>query len=340
MDNRQSQTVQASHRRAFTLLELLIVVTIAVMVTSAMIPMMSAASDARRLREGARLLSTFLSAAQTRAVATGRSTGIVIQRQKNNNMASMDLFMAETPLPYIGDAANSTASVSWNSNASPPSGMVTFQNSPSISSQSIRPGDMIRFNYRGQLYLLDYGDTTNQYVNFSGSVPITPTDPTNYQSPVANAQAAVPFQIFRQPVKTLDAPAQIVDGAAIDLYFSGIDFGGNSTFGGITNFSLDPRPLVVTFSPTGALENVYAQGGVVRPVSGVYFLVGKAQNIPQPSSGTPNPVPATPNWQDLDCKWVSIGRQSGLVTVTEVRSANSVINSRFFAQGGQSATGN
>ena len=332
------------------------------MVTSAKsIPMMSATSDARRLREGARLLSTFLSAAQTRAVATGRSTGVVIQRQKNNNMASMDLFMAETPPPYIGDGSTSVAMVQWASGAT--NGTVTFnpQTDPSFTSQRIRPGDMVRFNYRGQLYFLDPNNTlgANPYITTMSGIPIYPTDATNYQSPVANPQTGVPFQIFRQPVKTLDAPAQIVDGAAVDLYYSGVDNNVNgsgqpstsfpsSGFSAITSpnfFSADTRPIIVTFSPTGALEYVYAMGLGCRPVSGVYFLIGKAQNIPQPPASGGPPTPATPNWTDLDCKWVSISRQTGLVTVSEVRGgsagpAANFVASRFFAQGGQSSTGN
>ncbi len=53
---------------------------------------------------------------------------------------------------------------------------------------------------------------------------------------------------------------------------------------------------------------IYAGGLVSRPITGISFLVGKIENIPQGAA------PTTPNWQDPNSQWVFVARQTGLVT--------------------------
>ena len=81
----------------------------------------------------------------------------------------------------------------------------------------------------------------------------------------------------------------------------------------------------------------------IRPMSGVYLLVGKIEKIPPQAQSATNPYPA--NWQDFDCRWVGIGRQSGLVTTAEVASAPTgttanVITSLRLARSSQNTGGN
>ena len=90
---------------------MLVVLLLVVILASSLIPIMAAASDARRLREGARLVSSMLADAQTRAIASGRSVGVVIQRNPNNYAEAMDLFLAEVPPPYLGDTVNEFATL-------------------------------------------------------------------------------------------------------------------------------------------------------------------------------------------------------------------------------------
>ena len=88
----------------------MVVILLVVLMTSILIPVLSSASDARRAREGARVLSTMFASAQTQAAVSGRASAVWIQRLKNssglaiNSAAAMDLFMCEVPPPYLGDA--------------------------------------------------------------------------------------------------------------------------------------------------------------------------------------------------------------------------------------------
>ncbi len=359
-------------------MELLVVIVIVVILSSAMIPIMSAASDSRRLREGARSVAAMLASAQSRAISSGRSVGVLFQRMKNNPAASMELYLVEVPPPYSGDDAGYTATIGQNGTTATimganGSGTPTFGGLPVNQQVLIRPGDLIRFNYRGQLYVVNYGDTTNPYLR-SNTFNITPTDPTASYPPATPAgSAGVPFQIYRQPLKTVDPPVQLSDGAAVDLYFSGIDLAPansnsatTSSVFGTLGLSSSSSPVIITFSSAGTLEQVYYSAGAypaasgnaqVRPIAGVYLLVGKVERIPNPlvspnlTFTPPNPAP---NYQDSDCRWVSVTRQSGLATAAEVAlvpgssapgatlSAQDIINimqSRRYASGNQSSGG-
>jgi len=323
-------------RRGFTLIEMLVVVLLVVLISSLMIPVLQSASDVRRAREGARVVSTLLSTAQTQAQVSGRPAALWIQRLKNSSGASinpgaaMELYLAEVPPPYLGDTLSSTASVT--------SGTVTFNNA-NLSNANVQAGDLIRFEYRGELYYLN---------NISAATAnITPIDPTQSYPVSAN----VPFQIYRRPIKTTASAVQLADGVAIDLNYSGVDpNAATSSFNGSfapAAGSQDVGQIIVTFSPTGAVDLVYivssvAQTVVYRPVSGVYFLIGRIENIAPPASQPPNTIP---NWQDYNARWVAAGRQSGLITTAEAASPQSgatasMITSLRLARSSQNTGGN
>ncbi len=234
-------------RSAFTLMELMVVIVIVVILTSSMIPIMSSASDARRCREGARLVSTMLSAAQTRAVANGRSAGVLFQPMKNNPYACMEMYLVEVPPPYTGDTYGYLAQINVTTSGTTITATVTINDGtatgtptfagmpmttdPTTTQRLLRPGDLIQFNYPRDsspaYYVLNAVDS-NPYIT---SNSMSPNTMTLSPSPIGQAPwppptttgGGVPFRIVRQPLKTSDPPAQLADGAAVDWYFSGVD---------------------------------------------------------------------------------------------------------------------
>jgi type II secretory pathway pseudopilin PulG len=373
-------------------MELMVVIVIIVILASSMIPIMSSASDARRCREGARLVSTMLSSAQTRAISSGRSAGVLFQPMKNNPYACMEMYLVEVPPPYSGDDFGYTGIVNvtmlppgsnppWTATVTikstgggvPTFGGIQMSRNQANNQRMIRPGDIIKFNYRGQTYLLNSGDS-NPYVLAADSMgtatmTLTPTDLTGPPPPATprGATIGMPFQISRQPIKTSDPPAQLADGAAVDWYFSGVDLvstpgpsGGSPALNypksriilgalgtvsagagpppalGPAAMSTSCGPLIITFASTGSVEQVYYScsypsrvDGVTprdtpvfyqfRPLTAAYVLVGKIEKISQLPTGPIQNDPANlPNYQDGDARWVSITRQSGLVTTTEI----------------------
>jgi hypothetical protein len=166
--------------------------------------------------------------------------------------------------------------------------------------------------------------------------------PPPYAQPPVNA--AVPFQIFRQPMKSADEPVTLPIGAMVDLTYSGVGNGvefsvptpGNplAKFQGVANGVSHivgvSKPVLVMFGPSGKLASVhYAHRpptssqpvfDAVKAITPVYLLVG-----PTPSeTGT-----APPNFMNQDSVWVAVNPQSGLVTTGEV-----AIGADYFAAGG------
>jgi prepilin-type N-terminal cleavage/methylation domain-containing protein len=182
----------------------------------------------------------------------------------------------------------------------------------------------------------------------------------------------VPFQIYRQPVKTAGAPLTLPEGMVVDLSGSGwgttifgpepfVDANNNKTRDGGETFTdvngsgswdVGSRgPFIILFSPGGGLASVTlrqpppsgfvngAPGSLVTntPTGTLHLLLGKVENTPA--------TPGLENWRDLSSIWVSIHPQTGLVTGTEVGGdlnndgVITLAESLYFAVRGQSMGG-
>src|SRR3954465_5243370 len=73
-------TLDSRPPRGMTLIELLVGIVILTTIVGAAIPLMSPSNDDRRLREATRTLNTYITGAQTRAIATKRPYGGAFKR--------------------------------------------------------------------------------------------------------------------------------------------------------------------------------------------------------------------------------------------------------------------
>ncbi len=104
-----NQPLRAAIRRGgFTLLELLVVILIMLSVTAITIPVVAPAMKGRQIREGARMLNTFLNAARNRAIESGRPAGVWLERMPGLREASINVHFAEIPPAYAGDFLDSS----------------------------------------------------------------------------------------------------------------------------------------------------------------------------------------------------------------------------------------
>src|SRR6476646_3717471 len=76
--------------RGMTLIELLVVIVILTTIVAAAIPLISPSNDDRRLREAARGLNTYITGAQTRAIATNRPWGVAFKRLSKDTKRVFD----------------------------------------------------------------------------------------------------------------------------------------------------------------------------------------------------------------------------------------------------------
>ncbi|MBI2825989.1 MAG: hypothetical protein HYX69_14995 [Planctomycetia bacterium] len=224
-------------RTGATLLELLAVIIILVLLAGAAIPLIVPALSNRQVREAARIVSTFLNGARNRAMQTGRPVGVVLARVPGLGEACTTLSYAEVPAPYAGDSVTSRAVVQYNASYNPSDPAQNHEcNLTSMGSDSgwlntVRVGDLIKFNYQGHMYRLVGGapgatDTSNDYYT---NPPNTytwwlknVTAPPGTQPPPAFANG-VPYQIIRAPVKMAAGAVQLPGPAVIDLTCSGFD---------------------------------------------------------------------------------------------------------------------
>lgn len=354
--------------RGVTLLELLIVLTIMLMITGATLPVMLPALQNRRMREGSRLVSTFLSGARSRAIETNRPVGVMFERLNGLPMAAQ-LSYVEIPAPYSGDALNAALMLT----VPPVSATLKVSNSSGVDFSQIRYGDQIQFAGKGQLCIIANDLTNSKFgqkaddpasvnwyllVNTPGGLVPFPNMPPSYD--VSVSPNGVPFQIFRQPVKSSGSPLQLPEGTVVDLLNSGVGPLGvfPTTIPPVGMWSTTPPLIwnpVVMFAPSGRLDTVTGPvGALQRPTGPVFFLIGKRELLPDVSRNQvdenvgPDPA-ALPNaaMLYLDSFWVSISYQTGQVNVTENASnlgpladpTNYLQNARTYAISGQAAGG-
>ncbi len=317
--------------RGVTLLELLIVMTILLMITAATIPIVVPAMQNRKMRESARLVSSYISGARSRAIETGRPVGVVFQRF-NGLPFSMNLSYVEVPPPYSGDSAGATISVS-------PTGMVNAIAGAQIG--LIRYGDTIKLNFHGPTFVIASATATDPEAGKAVPDPATKAwRLVTATGTIANFPAAyatgTPFQIFRQPVRSSVAPLQLPEGIVVDLLNSGIGLNGSfqpatpvvpSMWMTMPPVTFDP---IVVFAPGGSIAYVTKRSAsagsrLIRPTESMYFLLGRRELMGDVFNKDPTMDTHDENLSPgvvganayLSNYWISIGYQTGQVVTSE-----------------------
>ena len=274
--------------RAFTLMEMLIVISILMILAAAAANVMRSTMDGRRVREAARAVNVYLSSARNRAMETGRPCGVILRRF-NGTPAVMNLDQCEVPACYCGDLESSTAKVSSSGatvtailDAAPPAGVVNS-------------GDLIQFNYQGPLYTIAAPGAT-----ITASL-------TSQDQAIPWTGQSVPYRIFRSPGKVAAGPLQaqplqLPAASIVDLNASSVDGG--------PFFSTSATDVKITFLPNGSVDRVYINDIPFPVTQTIFLLIGKNEKLGS-------------NEQDMTNFWVAINPQTGLVTTDMVASGDS-----------------
>jgi hypothetical protein len=212
------------------------------------------------------------------------------------------IYMCEVPALYMGDTTDARATVNN-------SGAISFVNNCAGSLPSLLDATNmyeIRFNHRGVWYTVS--GSGNQIQNMAG-----------LPAPAIGANGAI-FQIRRPPVRVGNA-IELPKSTTIDLTYSGIGPGG-------TEFN-NATGVRIMFAPAGNLHSMSmatsnGSGGSTisnSPAFGtVHFLVGvvsKINPVQDASSNWNYHDPEKSNVADGNALWVSVGRNSGIITTNE-----------------------
>lgn len=320
----------AALRRGFTLVELLVVITIILALATIAIGVSVPDVQTRRLREASRLINAFLLGAAARAAETGRPVAVIIVADASQSLMSRTLKYAEVPPPYAGDTLNesravinrhigSQAEIQLTPDAD---GTITPNNKSIVDTawrgqtpdlDLIRVGDLIQFNYQGHFY---------QIVQISDrNLNLFIIQASNTTNRVLQPKfVAMSYQIFRQPVASAAAELELPESVVVDLGQSGPG-----------TFRFSPGSVTIVFSPGGTVPS-YMNGGSVIPASRpFYLLVGKREQV---ETGA--------NLDDFETIWIAVNNQTGLVTSVENagnQGGGGFIESRAFARKAQSLGG-
>lgn len=324
------QAAPSVRRFGVTLIELLIVITIATLLLAAAIPLMKTAIDESKLREASRQINVFFAAARARAVEKGRAVGVMIERSDGSTNAAFVLNIVETPPPYGGDTLNARALLGTIS-ANPL--RVVFDNSSLSLPALVQKGDVIKFDYKGPVYRI-------YDVSSLGNVP--PWIDVEVGSPPlpASPAAGLPYQVIRQPEKSSASPLQLTGNVAIDLEYSGMGVLGNQ-FNANIGVAIRSNPVVIAFNSSGAIDHVKPNGAfdssgnakyeAGTPAGTIHLLIGRIDQVGidvANSPQTPNPIrpnasaaTATKTYRqniaDVRNFWISIGARTGSITSSE-----------------------
>ena len=156
-------------RAAFTLIEMLVTVTIMLILVTATVTMFRPANEERRIREAARAINVYLGSARNRAMETGRPCGVMFRMLRDGGgnpivRASMNADQCEEPAAYSGDSEYGRAQIIETSRDSQYAVLEAyFDPAGTFNSDLIQVGNMVQFNAQGPLYEVIFLSPANDY---------------------------------------------------------------------------------------------------------------------------------------------------------------------------------
>jgi prepilin-type N-terminal cleavage/methylation domain-containing protein len=328
------------HRHGVSLVELLVVVAIFGMIAVTVLPNIAATTESRRSREAARMLTSFIAKAQSRALGRREWSGfMLVATNTTSSFVATDLFLAEVPPVYRGDTVPALLTISTTTSGS--TRLATGTNGQLTLSGSlgarVTKNDLIRFDARNPWYELA-ADATATSVTFRVRGILTGTaktaanaegaGQTEHNTPWPSAGLPLPFEILRQPVAS-GSPFSLPEGRVIDLAWSGY---GPPQLGaymplqtGTMGVATAGATSTLLYDGTGRLRQIQVSRGSTLnrlTVTGpVFLLLGRADRAAQAYSaavgGSDDSIGA--NWQYADSYWIAIDPFTGIAKSAECK---------------------
>lgn len=336
-------------RAGMTLIELLVVIGIIGALAAAVLPNLGTTIEARRGRESARMLTSFIAKAQSRAIGRREWSGFMLAPTGSSSYAAADIFLADVPSVYRGERVPSLVTITG---AASPSRQAVWSNGELEPLLTIggTTGDLIRFGGRDRWYEVSGLPPENAVSgtltfrlrgDMSAAAEDSGYQPHNTPWP-ASPPGGIPFEILRQPMPA-GSPFTFPDARVIDLYWSGYgppQVGTTATYQpfqiGATGTATAGATTSILYDGTGRLRQIHVRAPSGSPrrltVTGqVFLLLGRADRVGQAydaaAGGADDSVGA--NWQYADSHWIAIDPFTGTVRSAEcVPTATTVIESQ------------
>lgn len=332
-------TTIARRCRGMTLVELLVVIAILGLLSVAVLPSISDTTDARRFREAARGISSFIARAQSRAINAAGSRGFMVQPLPAQPGAGVDLQFVNAPPPFGGVAQHSLVSVVMPPvipTAQPLFCALNFSDETATklaSDRSFASGDAIQFGGLGAYYLLevDRNNPPEHRIRMWGDISQNLVNTTWPQTP----PGGTPFRILRQPRRATSGGYQVQRGAAVDIGWSCL---GTTPLKTLIDPASAVAAVALLFDTAGRPQEIVHSGGQrIRISAPLFLLVGASQlagndyaaSAAQESGEAEDRTGA--NWQHPDSVWLCIDNNTGVVKFGTVKpGAANVLDSQWY----------
>ncbi len=345
MRNQPTSTRPKSMRHhGLTLVELLIVVTIMTILLAVAIPRIRPAFQDRNLREAARQVNTFIAGARARAQAVGRPVGVWIEQidtSETGARSAQQLYMAEVAAPFSGGILGARVTVqpvgiTLTSPPNPPAfanvplGRLYFWTEAGMPNPSdaamlanlIEVGEVftIQFDHRGGVYqgIRATNSASDPYSPYVFLIPIPGGPPPGTAHPAsvpAPLGTGLPFGVTRGPVRSAVNPITLPADVVIDLSVSGVGSTGNE-FNPAVPVPTVKTPVIITFTPTGGVDFVFAGNRSYRPFGAIHLLIGRRAEVFNPATTNFADPTLEANLTNPAYFWVSIGHRTGRIVTT------------------------
>ena len=268
-----------------TLVELLVVLFIMSIMLAIAVPIVRPPVEARAVREGARMVSTALTSARTRAIQTGRPVGVMFEPSDAAGNTAAVLHYVQVAAPYSGDSNGEVSGGQFMSLGGYASG-----------------GGVLKLNYQGPTYDV----TSGNYL----AVPVPGlNDGINYD-----------FQFYPPPKKSSLFPLQLPTRAVVDIGASGVGSSGQFSPGSGTPVMVTFTPT----GEVDRIYHGSAPAGeeLDEPV---YLLVGKPGKTQYDQDASDYPSDPDPesaarevnNLLDGENIWIKVDPRTGAVSSAE-----------------------
>lgn len=322
---------RSNFRRGMTLVELMVVVAIIGLLAVTVLPALSATAELRRGREAARVVSSFIAKAQSRAIGRREWSGFQILATGATSYAALDLVLADVPPVYRGDTVpallnvlgtgSTTRHASWSAGAL-----------QSGSAAGVKSGDLIRFGDEAAWYELAATPTAavSGSVAFQFRSQASGATEDAHNTPWPPSNASLSFEILRQP-STTGSPVVIPAGRAIDLFWSGFGPATSALYRRFDVTSSGTNPTIgstssVMFDSTGRLRQILVRDAAatttkrLMATGPLFLLLGRADRAGQlPATLDPADDSLGSNWQYADSFWIAIDPFTGAVRYAECK---------------------